>query len=505
MATKRGSGASESQGTKYPLIPLNKIVIVERPKPGEETSKIFYNPRSLESMDPESMTALRESVQIDGLQQPPLIRAITKDGKVVRYELIAGERRYRSVQWLVKHDVPCYDEDKDAPAKYKVKDWVVYRSRIAQVVKVTGQTYSLKVQLADETLEYPDVPHKDLSPTTPASKLYAKIECKVSHNCDDYRALRLAFTENDKSKPLTVQEEIDLVERLSKADIKQDRICEIIGQNVTWVSQTANFRTQLPEEAFQKLLQGKLARNVAVTILSYAPEDRQALYNATKEAEQKATKQAILAAQKRLEQAEDAEDLAVDAKEQAEAVGDEATAAKAAAKAARAAQKTKKERKKKIETEASAGTIRQGHIQRGAAEAGLMPRKARMLPKQDVRDLAHSLEKMIGESPTDPVTGDEVPEENLILMRTVVQSILSGIRDPFVIHRNAMVEAGLWEVSDDGGSDAAEVEDDEDDDTRLPSERQDYDAYSEYGEDDDLYDDDEPGDDELSMLEEGLG
>ena len=499
---KNGASKSQAQGTKYPLIPLNKIVIVERPKPGEETNKIFYNPRSLESMDPDSMTALRESIQIDGLQQPPLVRSITKGGNVDRYELIAGERRYRSVQWLVKHDVPCYDEDKDAPVKYKAKDWVVYRSRVAQVAKVTGQTYSLKVQCADEMLEFFDVSHKDLSPTTPASKLYANIECKVSHNCDDYRALRLAFTENDKSKPLTVQEEIDLVERLSRTGIKQDRICEIIGQNVTWVSQTANFRTQLPEEAFQKLLQGKLARNVAVTILSYSPEDRQTLYNATKQAEQEATKQAILTAQKRLEQAEDAEDLAVDAKEQAEAVGDASSAAKAAAKAARAAQKTKQERKKKAETEASAGTIRQGHIQRGAAEAGLMPKKARMLPKQDIRDLVKSLEKMIGESPTDPVTGDEVPEENLILMRSMVQAILMGIRDPFVVHRNAMVEAGLWEVSDDGGSDAAEAEDDnDDDDTRLPSEREDYDAYSEYGDD---YDSDGPGDDELSMLEEGI-
>ena len=47
----------------YPTIPLNKIQVVERPDEGEEHTKLFFNPRFLESFDSESMKDLRQSIQ----------------------------------------------------------------------------------------------------------------------------------------------------------------------------------------------------------------------------------------------------------------------------------------------------------------------------------------------------------------------------------------------------------------------------------------------------------
>jgi ParB-like chromosome segregation protein Spo0J len=276
-------------GTKYPQAPLSSVHIVERPKLGEK--KIFFNPRSPESFDVEGMKRLRETIQVDGLQQPLLVRAISKEGgKNIEYlELIAGERRKRCLEWLIQYDAPCYDDDSEPPAEYNVNDWVVFHCQIAKVEKVgTDGSYTVLLNNASCPAEY-----GDLLPTVPASQLYTNVPCKVVYNCDDRRALRLSVTENGDHQPLTTSEEIDLVERLVVGGFKQEEICEIIDQNVTWVSQTSNFRLQLPPAAFEKLLAGKLARNVAVNILSFAPQDRQTLYDATVSSEEEERKQSV--------------------------------------------------------------------------------------------------------------------------------------------------------------------------------------------------------------------
>ncbi|WP_295363853.1 ParB/RepB/Spo0J family partition protein [Arenimonas sp.] len=64
-----------------------------------------YQPRS--AMDPAKLTELAESIKAQGLIQPIVVRAIGngKDGQA-RYEIIAGERRWRAATQAGLTDVP---------------------------------------------------------------------------------------------------------------------------------------------------------------------------------------------------------------------------------------------------------------------------------------------------------------------------------------------------------------------------------------------------------------
>lgn len=61
-----------------------------------------FQPRTL--FNEESLNELAESIKIHGLLQPVIVRVIK--GHVGRYELIAGERRWRAAQKVNLHEVP---------------------------------------------------------------------------------------------------------------------------------------------------------------------------------------------------------------------------------------------------------------------------------------------------------------------------------------------------------------------------------------------------------------
>jgi ParB family chromosome partitioning protein len=64
-----------------------------------------YQPRI--DMHPESLQDLADSIKAQGVVQPIVVRPI--DGK--RYEIIAGERRWRASQMAGLHEVPCVIRD----------------------------------------------------------------------------------------------------------------------------------------------------------------------------------------------------------------------------------------------------------------------------------------------------------------------------------------------------------------------------------------------------------
>lgn len=68
-----------------------------------------YQPR--ESMTQEGLAELAESIQAQGLIQPIVVR---KQGK--RFELIAGERRWRAAQIAGMHEIPAVVKEVDEPA-----------------------------------------------------------------------------------------------------------------------------------------------------------------------------------------------------------------------------------------------------------------------------------------------------------------------------------------------------------------------------------------------------
>lgn len=71
---------------------------VDRLKPGK------YQPRT--HMDPESLTELASSIKAQGVMQPILVRAVDKTPGAERYEIVAGERRWRAAQQAGLIEVP---------------------------------------------------------------------------------------------------------------------------------------------------------------------------------------------------------------------------------------------------------------------------------------------------------------------------------------------------------------------------------------------------------------
>lgn len=76
-----------------------------RAMPVEQIVPGRYQPRS--SMDPQKLAELADSIRAHGVVQPVLVRPIGPD----RYELIAGERRWRAAQQAGLRDIPTLVRD----------------------------------------------------------------------------------------------------------------------------------------------------------------------------------------------------------------------------------------------------------------------------------------------------------------------------------------------------------------------------------------------------------
>ena len=81
---------------------------VLRQVPVEQLRRGEYQPRV--DMRKESLEDLAESIRSKGIVQPIVVRAITGGG-TVRYEIIAGERRWRAAQLAGLADVPAIVRD----------------------------------------------------------------------------------------------------------------------------------------------------------------------------------------------------------------------------------------------------------------------------------------------------------------------------------------------------------------------------------------------------------
>ena len=119
MATKRpslGRGLEALLGTSTPAAPASTAATEAAPRAplDEELAKIpvdllqrgRYQPRL--DMRPESLQELADSIRAQGVVQPIVVRplAAQRAGEPVRYEIIAGERRWRAAQMAGLHAVP---------------------------------------------------------------------------------------------------------------------------------------------------------------------------------------------------------------------------------------------------------------------------------------------------------------------------------------------------------------------------------------------------------------
>ena len=114
-AKKRGLGRGLNEllaGSKPAAVPADEgAVVTESDKdalknlPVDLMQRGKYQPRV--DMHPETLQELADSIKAQGVVQPIVVRPI--DGK--RYEIIAGERRWRASQMAGLQEVPCVVRD----------------------------------------------------------------------------------------------------------------------------------------------------------------------------------------------------------------------------------------------------------------------------------------------------------------------------------------------------------------------------------------------------------
>jgi len=470
MAAKKSAKASSSRPRKadqndgngqQPLIPISSIEIVPRPLAGHEHEQIFFNPRDPASFTAESMAGLCRSIRIDGLLEYPVVRATGSVAKFKDVQLLAGERRLRALLMLVESNVPCGVPNASPPVKWRAKTAALLLDEFVQVVKHTGDEVEVRVFDHDDCLteEKLVVKASELSPTQPASKRFKAVQCNVFFNISDEKAMRICQTENGKQLPLTLAEEIAVVERLSRRGLKQNEIKYLLASNDTWVSQTASFRTDLPADVFERLLSGRVSRNTAVRFFSYQPADRQKIFESTILVEEQETEEKIRLLQLDVDRHEDAAALLAD---DAEEATDPKAAAQAAKKAASASNKAKTSRKKRDKATDDAGNLTAGHVDKGAAKIDVKPRKAKVLPKAEILELyVKQLEPLLDGESADPICGKVIPAEYISIMRGTAAAILAGERDPLKVIREFMVTEGTWQIPETSTATADEEQDDE--------------------------------------------
>ena len=73
-----------------------------------------YQPRT--RMDEGSLAELAASIKTQGIMQPVLVRPVGQDGATIKYEIIAGERRFRAAQLAGLEQIPVLVRDVDDQA-----------------------------------------------------------------------------------------------------------------------------------------------------------------------------------------------------------------------------------------------------------------------------------------------------------------------------------------------------------------------------------------------------
>jgi ParB family chromosome partitioning protein len=112
-ATRPAAVGADSSGGNTPATATSTPARTSAPR-DEELTRVpvdllqrgRYQPRL--DMRPESLQELADSIKAQGVVQPIVVRplAAQKTGEPIRYEIIAGERRWRAAQMAGLHDVP---------------------------------------------------------------------------------------------------------------------------------------------------------------------------------------------------------------------------------------------------------------------------------------------------------------------------------------------------------------------------------------------------------------
>lgn len=209
--------ASAVDGKSVTRVPYESIVVVK-----QESSRLFHNPRLTFKQD--ALDTLRRSIAELGLIKSLLVTPVA-GGK---YELIAGERRYRSIGQLIKDKVACKDIDTgEVDSAHKI-----YKTVPVTVVRCSNDLERLKYAV-HENLEAAAVPDWDIL-----------MLCLQMENDVD-----------DKGQP----------------KYTRDDLVKVFNRSQTWISHTLSL-TKLSDSAKLRLQNGTLSRTAAIHLLSANPD-----------------------------------------------------------------------------------------------------------------------------------------------------------------------------------------------------------------------------------------
>lgn len=363
-----------------------------------------YNPRRQKGFDPESMRELADSIAKDGLLKNLVVRQIQDkdDPSITVFEMVAGERRTRALNSLIAEDREVWNP------------------------KTGGMS--------------------------PASEVYATVPCLVQGKCDDKRAIRLAWIENDRHVPLCDADVIDLCQTLESQGLERKEIKGLLDKSEAWLSHTFNFARKLTPQNYERLRAGEINRSVAVKLMEYEAEVQSPVIEA---ATAIATERYDALKAKSQHDAERAqENLAEVFREHQEAISkkSDAKVVDKAAKKVTAAEKTvQKTVARKNQVEAAGPVISQSDVAEGAYRAGVDPAGNRNLNSAQIRE--HFVEPCsvllaIADDgdPLDTGTGNLFPRHLVEYTKIIANGIATGKRDFAGMLRQFCQSSGIWDA-----------------------------------------------------------
>jgi hypothetical protein len=234
------------------------------------------NPRLLtergqsDIVDKNLSSQLRESIKKNTLLNPLVCRWV-KDGDKFLPMVVGGDRRYRSLDFLIRKKEMVAD-----PRTPKVNEKGEFISRTAS---------------ADEAYEF--------------------VPCQIFMCRDDLDALVLAWAENKTRINLTDGHEIVEVIQLRDNGASDAKIMEVLQQDSKWLSDTDRLIASLDSHTLADLIEGRLDRNSAVELAGIEDEKvRNQVRVAAHESSTETSGRRIARLLRRAEQAEANEDIA---------------------------------------------------------------------------------------------------------------------------------------------------------------------------------------------------
>lgn len=185
----------------------------------------FFNPRHsgnvTAGLSSDEMAELREDIKRSGLNNPLLVRPCEVDGKYV-LQLVNGERRKRSLDYLVKKNEECYDSS-------------------------TGEK-------------------------RPAKELYEYVDVRI-RRMSDQEAFRQAISSNATAIDIGEGGLINFVRILREKGHDDEFIIDVTGRSTSWIRQTDQL-LQLDDKTFSALCNDEINRDLALQLSNLEVEER---------------------------------------------------------------------------------------------------------------------------------------------------------------------------------------------------------------------------------------